>query len=164
MSDTIMELVRKLRELASRVPSVASPFPLGQPTFGEGVGTEELESLRLPEGIPTDYREFLLTVGEIVAMDVHAGYHLVSPKLAVAMLCDTSTPSEIQNVPVLPIGSTGGGTLFVIECGGTGAVWRWTPFSPPTQLASTFTHFLARLAEDWKHFVDGDDDWAFLTS
>src|SRR5688500_12292472 len=176
----IEDTLTRLRNAASRAVEVTAAWNGEEPVFDGQATDDELREFasRTAEALPSDYVDYLKRCRRIVAMDVHNGYELFAPS------SDVRSPERSQvsgdgrvaeEVPVLPVGGDGGGKRFLLAIGSrpAGRVWEWLheyPIPPNgiaveglERVAASFSAFLARVADDWEHFVDGDDEWKFLS-
>lgn len=179
----IQSAIGRLRKSGEAVPLMASLYPLSNPIIGAGACDGELDELsgRFREGIPSDYREFLGSCRAISAMDVFSGYAFYSPLSLVSH--DQSVPRRIHvvgerglvEVSVLAVAGDGGGNQFLLGMSGElrGRVWKWSHEDPVrfdgvanaglNAVASNFTEFLERVADDWEHFVSATKGWKSLS-
>jgi hypothetical protein len=178
----ILAVLQRLRDCAARVPDLESPYPLHSPAFGPPCCDAEIdELLGSAASRVSEYVEFLRLCRRIDASDVFNGYFLYSPVAIAAS--DGSIPRILQvdlgrgldEVFVLRIGGDGGGNQFVMGTGknAPGTVWKWNHEHPVrfdgmakeglSQVATSFSAFLERMAEDWEHFVDRDRSWTYLS-
>lgn len=147
-----MEAVERLRTLAARLPAHQ------QPRFGTGAQLDQIEKLEKSLGapLPADFREFLLTWDEVVAMEVHNGYWIGGIRMLLR-----SGESSYGSVVVA---TDGAGNAFVMGLTGSPAVWkRERDSGGRRRVADSFTHFLSIVADDWEHFAANDTAWHYLS-
>jgi hypothetical protein len=186
MSDERLELEALLGEMRSVGPQLLqlnSPYPLEAPTFGPPASLDDVKALEdaAAVSLPADYRAFLLRCGWMSAMDMFNGYALLEPPVVVGiMLEQVEVPRRVLRypspVPILPVAADGGGDLFLLAAEPPFTVWKWNheigaaedgalPEDSPalTPIGGTFTDFLRRVVEDWRHFVSDDREWPYIS-
>jgi hypothetical protein len=176
----VADALDRLRTVGAMVPRVASPYPLEPPTFGPGCCAGELDELQEGSPLPPDYVEFLSLCRRIVASDVFNGYYFYSPLSSPG---DSSIPRRLlvgaeprlQEVLVRVVAGDGGGNQFLMGVGAVSAghVWKWNHELPArvdgvareglTEIATSFSAFLERVADDWEHFVRDDRGWPYIS-
>ena len=160
-----MEVIRTL----ARLQSIADRFLEWQtPRFAAPAASEAIHELERVAGtrLPGDLRAFLERLDEIVAMDIHNGYWLGGTGALTRSVLRNDFPKELKTggslIQALPVATDGGGNAFLVASDG-GGVWRWDHETRNTaQVATSFSKFLARVADDWEHAAADDPDWAFL--
>jgi hypothetical protein len=131
--------------------------------------------------LPDDYRAFLLQCGSLSAMDMFNGYALLEHTVVLGiMLEQVEVPRRVvrhpRPAPILPVAADGGGNLFLLAAEAPFTVWKWNheigaaedgalPEDSPalTPIGSTFSGFLRRIVEDWRHFVRDDREWPYIS-
>ncbi len=187
MPIAIGELVEQLRKIASKVPTIESVYPLSNPTFGNGLNEELIAAFEDELGIgrlPEDLRAFFIRFAPVRAMDIFNGYDLYDLTLTQHVALDDSIPMTFETnaeaIRVIPVAGDGGGNQFMIALSGPakGSVWKWShELVVETdrkliidgidwgvwKVGDTYSEFLARVAEDWRAFVEGDRDWQYIS-
>ena len=183
MSD-VQKIVVRLRELAERIPSMESSYPLSQPTFGAGCSEREVLALQKAIGapLPDDYREYLSSCGRIDAADVFNGYFVYAPHDVARLHASGEVPGLIRysegaiviESRVIAVGGDGGGNQFLLSTTApwVGRMWKFdheAGFADGVAgqgiraIAETFSGFLERVATDWERFIEDDQEWEFLS-
>lgn len=172
-----MSITRKLRRLAAILDELAVidfGYPLGENTISpprpEAIALLAEAGLAGVEGLAVLY-----TACDGISMpDVHTGY-FIKPLLRVLNHDPSSEPLTVlleAEIPVVPLGSTGGGSLFVAERQGGRILYL-----PPGPLhggcydgrrtnvrvvAEGISHFLDLVIDDAGAFVRGERGHRYL--
>ena len=141
-------------------------LPVEEPEFGPAWGADELAVLRdLVGRVPEVFAAFLRDVGGISAINVGGGFASMSLTAirqelsleyadALTRLKDGDTMLD-----VLPIGTNGSGSYFLLACDDRG-VWKFNvhmrPIARPVKVADSTRDFLSKLAEEWRAMADGE--------
>ena len=158
----MMDELSRLRELAGSFPERSRPV-FGPPASPEAVlAFEQALGLRLPDEV----REFLFVCDAIVAMNVWNGYWIGGTADLTRMACREDLPRGFlpheERVQLAPIATDGGGNAFLIAID-NGSICYWEHETGNiSKVADSFTAFLGRVAEDWKHAAMGNEDWHYL--
>jgi hypothetical protein len=175
----VAEVLAQMRRVAARIPSLRSSYALAAPSFHSPASKAKIHALdvELAAPVPADYRAFLALCGRVSAMDVHNGYDLLPPPLALRIRRQDAIPKAIDAVAVLPIAADGGGNLFLLGVHPPHEVWKWnheigaardgalpSESEALSHVSYGFTAFLQRVVQDWEHFAEGDDAWPFLVA
>ena len=184
MSDSeISRLLGEMKALGARLPGIPSPYPLEAPTFGPPASWADITVLeeKAASSLPADYKEFLQECGPVSAMYFHTGYDfLARPVIERIMSQYVEVPGAVLRedgrVSIVPIAGDGSGNLYLIATRPPFTVWKWDHETGTAQdgvlsegstallpVAENFTGFLRRVIEDWRHFLDEDTDWNYLS-
>jgi len=175
----IETLLKRMRVAGPKILDLELYYEAEAPSFEPGCHEAEIEEIEGAWPFPPDYREFLLRCRRVDAGDIFNGYFLFSP-IGVAT---TSAPRRLfvgsephlEEVRVSPIGGDAGGNMFLMgrSPNALGLIWKWNHEFPPRfdgvaregllLVAQSFEEFLARVADDWEHFVAGDREWEYLS-
>jgi hypothetical protein len=174
-SSTIAPTLARLKYAGAEFASLDWGYPVGTPRFDAPIAAAELAELdaQVVNALPNDLVEFYKLCGGITAMDIHNGYAVLPLEQAVQIRRDgpTHVIADGTRHAFIPVAADGGGNLFLLQLASPFCVWRSNhervtgpevDESAVRQVAVGFSEFLARVAEDWEHFVDGDQDWNFL--
>jgi hypothetical protein len=166
--DIVSAALERLRALARRISLIEYEpnYRLAEPSFASGAASQEIAALEatLASPLPSDYRRFLILCSRIDAMDVWSGYAIHFPSQIQRILAAREVPDQHVGQKLVPIGSDGGGNIFFMALP-SGNVLKWrhdVSTSPFVELASSFSGFLERMAEDWAHFIDDDREWKYM--
>ena len=176
--------LERLRHLAGRIGEAGVGGFDGAPKFGGRCLPEEIDELssRFRVQLPPEYRDFLLSCRRVFAPDIRSGYFLFSPISILDTWAQSGTPKRIRvetpdfagELPTMPIGGDTHGNLFLLSVSEDlhASVWKWDQGIPPqadgtlthgaSQVASSFSEFLERIADDWAHHLDQDSEWRYL--
>jgi hypothetical protein len=184
MKDTeLPRLLDEMKALGARLTSLPSVYPLEPATFGAPASKADIAALEEQTtcGLPADYKAFLLRCGSVSAMDFFNGYAILEgPVVHGIMSQQDEVPRYVRRsgseVPVVPMAGDGGGNLFLLAAQAPFTVWKWDhetgaaddgilPEESPAlaPVAGSFTEFLRRVVEDWRHFMDEDTDWPYIS-
>lgn len=184
MSDSeISRLLGEMKALGARLPSLSLLYPLEAPIFGPPASWADIAALeqQAASTLPADYKEFLQECGPVSAMSFHNGYDfLARPVIQRIMSQYVEVPRTVLRgdgrVSIVPIAGDGGGNLFLLATRPPCTVWKWdhetgaaTDGVLPEEstallpVAENFTGFLRRVIEDWRHFLDEDTNWSYLS-
>lgn len=182
MFERVDGVLRELRSLGAAIAECDLGYPVEEATFEDGASAARIDELAalVGEPLPQDYRYFLTRCAGFVAMDFHNGYAMHPPELVARMFRDSTAPKRLPAAPaggaLLPVAGDGGGNLFLLGLGATGAVLRWDHESGGarpddasgnphlTLVADGFTAFLERIRDDWRHFLDPESEsWDYIT-
>jgi cell wall assembly regulator SMI1 len=164
--NTVQTALDRLRALAARIPVIESTYPLLEPSFAPGAPPDEVDALEatLAARLPGDYRRFLLLCSRVDAMDVWNGYAVHSPAQVQRILAAREVADRYGGEKLVPVASDGGGNLFFMTLP-SGQILKWRQLvstSPFIEVASSFTGFLERMADDWFHFIEDDREWQYM--
>ena len=156
--------------LISRLHELANEFSTGErPTFHQGASSDDISALRAIAAaeVPEDFTYFLSQCDSIVAMDIWNGYWIGGVERLLRIIAGKDFPSEVSErnnpVSVIPVATDGGGNAFLLSLNGD-KVWKWNHETGDAILvANGFSSFLARIAEDWEHFLSDDRTWRYLS-
>ncbi|MCA9095253.1 MAG: hypothetical protein KDA68_17320 [Planctomycetaceae bacterium] len=153
--------------------------------FGYPLGDNIVRDASYPNGLPDAFTSKRGTIwltslysacDGLSLPDVHNGYFL-KPLVKVASIDRSSEPDTIagneEEIEVLPFGSTGNGSLFVVDCQ-RGAVLLLSPGhmsggrydgerGKVTEVAATVPQFLERLFRDVHSFINGDNQHNYIS-
>lgn len=184
MSDSeIPRLLDEMKALGARLPGVSLLYPVEAPTFGPPASWADIAVLeeKAAASLPADYKEFLQECGPVSAMGFHNGYDfLARPVIQRIMSQHVEVPRAVLRddgrVSIVPIAGDGGGNLFLMATRPPFTVWKWDHETGAAQdralsegstallrVAENFTGFLRRVIEDWRHFVDEDTEWNYIS-
>jgi hypothetical protein len=157
-----MDELSRLRELAGSFPEHSRPVFVPPASPEAILAFEQALGIRLTDEV----REFLLVHDAIVAMNVWNGYWIGGTAELTRSVVRGDFPSEFLlgegHVHLSPIATDGGGNAFLIAID-NGSVCHWEhETGSVSKVADSFTAFLGRVAEDWKHAAVGDEDWHYL--
>ncbi len=154
----INSILQRLRISGAYLPLFDWDEP---PSFSPGLNADD--SYRLPKTAPEDLRIFLSLCGEISAADIHNGY-FIGGEATLNPSVWSALPSKHDSIPLLPIGSDGGGNAFLIKLSDPHLVYKWNHESGELQqVAESFSDFLERIATDWEHYIDDDHDYVYIS-
>jgi SMI1 / KNR4 family (SUKH-1) len=123
---------------------------------------EQALGLRLPDEV----REFLLSCDAIVAMNVWNGYWIGGTANLTRSVLREDFPSEFllcgRSIHLAPIATDGGGNAFLVDMDDGGVFYWEHEEGSVSRVVDSFTAFLERVAEDWKHASMNDKDWRYL--
>lgn len=179
----ILRLLAEMKDLGARLPDLSSLYPLEAPVFGPPASWADVAVLEEQAGasLPADYKEFLQACGPVSAMDFHGGYDfLARPVIRRIVSQSAEVPRAVlrggRKVSIIPVAGDGGGNLFLLAVRPPFTVWKWNHeigaaengFLPEdsralSPVAEDFTGFLRRVIEDWRHFLDEDTSWSYLS-
>jgi hypothetical protein len=164
---TVESLLARLREAALAMPRPGCDWE-SRPEFLLPPDAAQLEAARMATGepLPDDLLAFLRLCGGIKGMSVHNGYQLCGAADVAKTRSDGWPPASVAGPAgqerVVPVAWDGGGNAFLLSPA-TGRVWRWDhETGGTTQVASSFTEFLARVVVDWEAYVSDIPGWRFL--
>ncbi len=182
MFTRVDDVLRDLRLLGAGIGDLDFGYPVEEAVFEEGATASRIDQLAAvaAQTLPPDYRYFLSRCAGFEAMDFHNGYAVHTPELAARMFRDAGTPKRVISgagtATLLPVAGDGGGNVFLLRLGAATPVLRWnheTGGSRPEVssadpglmiVADSFTAFLERVRDDWRHFLGPDpDSWTYLT-
>jgi hypothetical protein len=150
----------------SRIGFAGRTLPAhARPIFGAPSSADQIGVLESTIGGPLvpSLRSFFETHDSISAMDVHVGYWIGGIDTILRSLRSGDFPVTIESRSVFPIGSDGGGNAFLIPIDADGPVWKWSHETGEVcKIAESFERFMDRLADDFRMFAAGKDDWAFM--
>lgn len=152
----------RLRELAIAIPRPGCDWE-ERPRFGPPGVAEQVAAFERAAGFPLsrDLQAFLATCGTVAAMSVQNGYWIGDVVNQAHALASGNYPREVSGELAVPIGSDGGGNIFLQSRGGR--VWRWDHETGCVALvAESFADFLDRVAEDWAAYIADTPGWKFL--
>jgi len=166
----IEHLLALLCEAGKKAPDVTY-YPTDEPTFGDGATEADLNAFEamLPAPLPIDFQYFQTICGSISAPHIWNGYFLHEIMLVQRIMFDyESYPKnfflDINRLRMLPIGSDGGGNLFLMSIGPANYITKWNhEVNEQSRLANNFTEFLQRMVEDWEHFIVEDSGWHYMS-
>jgi hypothetical protein len=161
VDEAIDRAVRELIALGAAYPHDVAP------QFEPPASPTELAELEDASGgpLPAEMVALLQRAKAIIAMDVHNGYWIGGPTQLSRSIRRRDFPAELdvqgQTIRAIPLATDGGGNAFLLA--GGGSVWRWDhETGVSTFVAEDLEEFLHRVAEDWRHHLDGDGTWAYL--
>lgn len=162
MDQTIEGVVQRLVDLGHRYPPDVAPLFEGPAAPGELTDLEKA----LGEAIPAAFLRLLQTTRAIVAMDIHNGCWIGGPVQLARSIRRGDFPGSLRaegrDERALPIATDGGGNAFLLVIR-LGSVWRWDRGTGAVAYVSPdLTEFLARVAADWQHELEGDATWSYL--
>jgi hypothetical protein len=148
----------QLRELALKIPRPDCEWEV-RPWFDPPALPEAVAAFEQTAGfpLPLDFKVFLANTSGVVGMSVHNGYWLG----CVERLTTANFPSMVAGELVVPVGTDGGGNAFLLS--EKGRVWRWyLETGNVSEVATSFTAFLDRVAADWTAYVADLQGWRYL--
>ena len=151
-----------LRNSAEMVPRPEFPWE-ERPTFSPPPEADELETFEKAGGfqLPPEVIEFFRETDQVIGMSIHNGYWIGGVSKMTLLAHEDRIPRAIDDQPVLPIATDGGGNLFFVS--GAGHVYRWWHDSEESlRVSKSFAAFLQRVAEDWTAFVLDTPGWSYL--
>jgi hypothetical protein len=184
MNDTeVPRLLDEMKALGSQLPSLPSVYPLEPATFGVPASEADIAALEehVACSLPADYKAFLLRCSSVSAMDFYNGYAILERTVVQGIMSQQEeVPRYVRRsgseVPVVPMAGDGGGNLFLLAAQPPFTVWKWDHETGaaddgilPEQsralvpVAGSFTEFLRRVVEDWRHFMDEDTEWPYIS-
>jgi len=162
--------MQSIDALLSRLHELAEEFSIAeQPAFHQGVSADAIFALEraVMAQIPKDFSYFLRNCDAIVAMGVWNGYWIGGSEVLLRSITRKDFPSEVceenNTTAVVPVATDGGGNAFLLSLDGD-KVWKWNhETGNSTLVAHGFSSFLARIVEDWEHFLADDRAWRYLS-
>ncbi|HWE94867.1 MAG TPA: SMI1/KNR4 family protein [Tepidisphaeraceae bacterium] len=162
--------MNQMEGMLARLRSVSDRFPAEERAkFLSGASTEAIDGLQalLPVPLPNDFVTFLSVCEAVIAMNVWNGYWVGGivnvTRSVLHPVYSTKVPDEAEESAVVPIAADGGGNDFLLALR-SGQVWKRDHETGNARIvAASFTDFLGRVAEDWEHFLSGDDSWRYLS-
>ena len=136
-----------------------------RPTFSAPASAQQIADLELTIGatLAPDLRAFFETHDSISAMDVHVGYWIGGIDTIIRSIGRGDFPDSVESRRVFPIGSDGGGNGFLMPVDADGPVWKWSHETGDVgEMATSFKRFMDRLADDFRMFAGGSEDWSFM--
>jgi hypothetical protein len=154
----------------SRLHELAGHFSSEErPEFHPGASPDAISALQavVRSQLPEEFTYFLGQCDSIIAMDVWNGYWIGGVEGLLRSIARKDFPSVVSEsnnpVAVFPAATDGGGNGFLLSSNGD-AIWKWNHETGDTTLvASGFSSFLERIADDWKHYLSGDQAWRYLS-
>jgi cell wall assembly regulator SMI1 len=137
-----------------------------RPIFAPPASAEDIALLEAAVGnsLPTSIRAFLAEHDSIVAMDVWNGYWIGGVCTLLRSIERGDFPGRIDSHRVMPIATDGGGNAFLTPVDSDGPVWKWSHETGAIkEIASSFQHFLDRIADDFRMFAAGKGDWPYMS-
>jgi SMI1 / KNR4 family (SUKH-1) len=163
------DAMQSIDDLLSRLHELAEEFSTDErPTFHQGASQDSISAFQAAAAqVPKDFTYFLTQCDSIIAMDVWNGYWIGGVGGLLQNMARRDFPSVVSDannsVPVIPVATDGGGNAFLMSLSGD-KVWKWNHGTGDTTLvAPGFSSFLARIAEDWEHFLSDDRTWPYLS-
>lgn len=177
MSGSIVETINQLRMILGELADIDLGYPLGENTVRQAAPAATVAAQLNESGLADlQYlREFYCECDGLSMPDVHVGY-FVKPLQRVVAFDPSSEPhtvvSTTQSLSVLPIGSTGGGKLFVIDRS-NGSVLCLPPGPlhegqydgrgvDVTSVANTLPDFLEALIADVEAFIKDEQGYEYI--
>ncbi len=97
-------------------------------------------------------------------MDVWNGYWIGGVRTLLRSIERGDFPGSVESHRVMPIATDGGGNAFLMPVDSDGPVWKWSHETSEVKvIASSFELFLDRLADDFRMFAAGKDDWPYMS-
>ncbi|HEY1066768.1 MAG TPA: SMI1/KNR4 family protein [Pirellulales bacterium] len=148
----------RLKALALAVPRPGCEWE-DRPRFAPPASEEAIASLGREAGfsLPQDFAAFLREHSAVVAMSIHNGYWLGG-------LSASSRETSMRSVfgrPAIVAATDGGGNPFLLTA--DGRIWRCDRETRAMrEVASSFTAFLDRVADDWEAYATDAPEWQYL--
>jgi cell wall assembly regulator SMI1 len=150
----------------SRIGFAGRTLPVeARPVFSNPARADQILELESMMGstLSPDVQAFFETHDSISAMEVHVGYWVGGIETILRSIRRGDFPDSIESHRVFPIGSDGGGNAFLMPVDSDGPVWKWShAIGEACEVAESFPQFLDRLADDFRMFAAGNDDWPFM--
>lgn len=177
---SVTDILDDLRTLGRRITELDLGYQIEPARFNPPAAPDDVTSLVVCAGqpLPDDYREFLLSCAGFAGMDFHNGYEVFDPQHVLRLLDQDFQPHRVivdgSEHPVLSVAGDGGGNLFLLQLAVPWRVWKWDhelPEGPVVDSSSRalsevvhgFGAFLRRVTEDWRHFLEDDEEeWDYL--
>jgi SMI1/KNR4 family protein SUKH-1 len=164
------DAMQSIDAMLLRLRALATAFSVNErPTFHPGASPEAISALQAVTAgpVPEDFAYFLSQCDSIIAMDVWNGYWIGGIEWLRRSVACGDFPSAISEGgnpdSVIPVATDGGGNAFLLSLG-SDKVWKWNHESgDATLVARGFAAFLARIVEDWEHFLSSDSTWSYLS-
>ena len=156
---TVAPRLAALRSLGAEISRVESPYPLHSPSFGEGRSSRTIDRFQRENGVrlPFHYRDFVNRCGRVEGLDIFPAYCLIDLLHIESLLLETDVAAYCRAENLFPLGTDGGGSLYLGELAEPCRIYRWDQVSPIDRdepMATSFNELLDNMAEDWRRFMD----------
>ena len=160
---TITSIIARLRDLAAAMPRDGCDWE-ETPSISSAAKSDDIEIYKglAAFELPSDLMDFFSITDLVSGMTVHNGYAIGGIDNLIRSIRRRDFPTQIDNEPVVPVGTVGNVDTLFIDPQGVMYLWRHESGSA-TILANSFLSFLQRVADDWHAYVYVVDDWQFIS-